>query len=129
MKKFFFPRMDMAEIFDRYSITEVKYHNAIKKTELSAEMRYLENIIIKGVGRNKFQEIIQSSYYHDLYEANFTVYNSINIAEVDIDGKILSAHQLNNVNKKRTAAKRNLLNKFLNEEIAEIKLDKVGNKL
>ena len=119
----------MAEIFDRYSITEVKYHNAIKKTELSAEMRYLENIIIKGVGRNKFQEIIQSSYYHDLYEANFTVYNSINIAEVDIDGKILSAHQLNNVNKKRTAAKRNLLNKFLNEEIAEIKLDKVGNKL
>ena len=119
----------MAEVFDRYSIIEIKYNNAVKKFEFTDDMKYLENVIVKGLGRNMFQEIILSPYYHDLYEANLLVYNSINVAELDVEGKILSAHQLNNINKKRTAAKRNLINKFLNESISEIKLDEVGNKV
>ena len=132
MKKWFYPRTDLAGIFDQYSILDVKYNNAINpttKSEIAAELKYLENIIVKGIGLNTFRKILISPEYNALFEANLFTYNAINVAEKDVDGKDLSAHQLNNINKKRTAAKRELAMKFLGEEISEIKLGVDGNKL
>lgn len=131
MKKWFYPRLDFSEIFDRYSILDVKYHNTIgqsTKSEITAELKYLENVIVKAIGLNSFRRVLISPEYNNLYEANYFTYNAINLAEKDIEGKELSAHQLNNINKKRTSAKRELSNKFLGEEIKEIKIDINGNK-
>lgn len=129
MKKWFFPRVDLAEIMDRYAIVEIKYHKAIQKAELGLEIKYLENLIIKSVGRNKFQEIILSPEYHNLYEANLETYDAINVAKKDKEGKILSAFQLDSINCKRTGAKRELSNKFLGEDIKEIKIGIDGQKI
>lgn len=114
---------------DRFSILEVKYHNVVNKSELGLEIKYLENLIIKGVGGNKFQDIIQSPEYNNLYTANLETYNAINVAKCDKEGKLLSAYQLDSINNKRTSAKRELSMRFLGEEIAEIKIDIDGNKL
>ena len=132
MKKWFYPRVDLAGIFDQYSILDVKYSNATEpstKTNISENLKYLEKLIVKGIGYNTFRKIIISPEYNNLFEANRFTFNAINIAERDMEGEELSAHQLNNINKKRTAAKRELSNKFLGEEISEIKLGVNGNKL
>ena len=132
MKKWFYPRTDLAGIFDQYSILDVKYHNAINtniKTEISTNLKYLENLIVKGIGLNTFRKILISPEYNNLFEANLFTYNAINVAEKDEDGSELSAHQLNNINKKRTSAKHELAMKFFGEEISEIKLGVDGNKL
>lgn len=131
MKRWYGIQVDLAEVLDRYSILEVKYNNCKEtklKTQIAARKKQLENWIIKDMGTIEFQKIIKSKEYNDLYEANQYIYNSIEVAEKDEEWKILSAHQLNNINKKRTIVKRLIMNKFFLSEPDEIKM-KEGRKV
>lgn len=129
MKRWYGIQVDLAEVLDRYSILEVKYNNCKEtklKTQIAARKKQLENWIIKDMGTIEFQKIIKSKEYNDLYEANQYIYNSIEVAEKDEEWKILSAHQLNNINKKRTIVKRLIMNKFFLSEPDEIKMKEGG---
>ena len=131
MKRWYGIQVDLAEVLDRYSILEVKYNNCKEtklKTQIAARKKQLENWIIKDMGTIEFQKIIKSKEYNDLYEANQYIYNSIEVAEKDEEWKILSTHQLNNINKKRTIVKRLIMNKFFLSEPDEIKM-KEGRKV
>ena len=121
--------IDKVEIFDRYSILDVKYNNSATasiKLEIRAKMNDLEKRLAKSLGLKLFQRIIASPQYNDLYMANLDIYDAVNLArDNQITGKALNA--LNDI---RTEKKRNLDSLFFGgNEMSEIKIDKEGNKI
>ncbi len=131
MSKGVFIVIDKIEAFDRLSILEIKYHAVqLSKTqenkhEISERIRDLEDRIIKAIGYKLFQKIKLSEDYNELFEANLTIFDGINLARQDK----ISGIKLNRLNEIRSEKKRNLDTKFFGNELKEIKIDENGEKI
>lgn len=116
-------QISLEESLDRLAIITIKYNitNDPKlKEKLSAQLLDLEMRIAKAIGYKKYQELMKSKEYSELFEANQSVFDGVDRSETR-DEKFL-AYDLNELNKKRTAAKRNISLKYCNEESQEVKI-------
>lgn len=103
-----------------YAITEIKYNTlvGVSKYKCSDDLNKLKRKLIKSLGYIKFQQLLLSKDYYNLYEVNL------------LANKIQALYSREEINNRLLSAKRNLSAKFLlSDEISEIK-PKVGrNKL
>lgn len=131
MPKGVFIIIDRVESFDRLSILEIKYNVSQKsnisqiKNQISENIRDLEGRIIKAIGYSLYQKVKISSEYHDLYEANWAIFDGVCKARK----KEISGFELNRLKEVRSEKKRNLDAKFFGNEMREIKIDNSGDRI
>lgn len=111
---------DAAGWFDELSILNVKLNLSSGEPHETA----LKNHAVLGVeieealGISLFHRIISSDEYKELYEANKTVFEAVELAKAD---KIL-ASEVDRLNYQRYVVKQNLQKKFFNDKLTEVKL-------
>ena len=110
---------------DSLSVLQIKYNQAQDpeiKQKLAAAIIEIENRIVKGIGFKTYQRIIGSEEYSQLYDKNYEVFMGIELAKNDVAGELISGYELDLLNTKRSAAKRNLFGKFCGGESEEVKI-------
>ena len=110
---------------DSLSVLQIKYNQAQDpeiKQKLAAAIIEIENRIVKGIGFKTYQRIIGSEEYSQLYDKNYEVFMGIELAKNDVAGEFISGYELDLLNTKRSAAKRNLFGKFCGGESEEVKI-------
>ncbi len=113
--------VDEAVAFDMLTILFVKKDfcsDANKRDSIKKQIKKLEKEIIASIGNQKFQSILLSKEYNDLYESNVDVFEGVERARSDE----ISAKELDTLNQKRTTAKRNFQGFHFGKEMVEVKL-------
>lgn len=112
--------LDEGFIFDILSILNVKIGqtNGFIRSQLIQNFEDLSLEIKDQIGISKFNKIIISDEYKELYEINKLVFESVDLAKQD---KIL-ASEVDKRNYARYIKKTELQKKFFNEEIREVKI-------
>lgn len=132
MRRFYPIPLEFGDVCDLLTIYQIKYNHAKDnkaKQELGVYIRDIEHRVTKSAGLKTYHAIIRSEQYNSLYEVNQKIYDAVNIAKKDKEGKIMSAYQLDQLNVNRNKAKRALNYKFLGEESSEVKLDGEGERI
>ena len=125
MKRYYTTQTEFSDLWDAISILQVKYDNCKEvstKMELKKKIQEFETWFVKGSGLNAYQDIIASKEYDDLYNANYQVFKAVDLSKEDVEGKLISGHQLDQLNINRNRAKRTLNQKFLLIDSEEIKI-------
>ena len=120
------------ESCDRLCILKIKYEqvkDAKLKQRLAASIIELENRMVKALGYKTYQKIISSPEFSALHDANFLVFDGVDKAKNDKDGEFISGYELDFLNVKRSAAKRNLMGKFCGTDGEELKIKKSGEQI
>jgi hypothetical protein len=107
--------VDEGYAFDYLSILDVK-KNIKPEIENSWFVCFL--FLEQQLGKNKMQEIVNSSEYKDLIKANQTTFEAVNKAKKNL----ISAKEVDDLNLFRYKNKIALQNKFFTNQAAEIKI-------
>ncbi len=112
--------LDACAWFDILSIYNVKIKecSGIKKEKSIDNFTKLGREIIDQIGKLKYDEILNSDEYHDLYQANLETFNKVELAQKD-NGL---AKEVDSCNYQRFIRKTELQNKFFDNEINEVKV-------
>jgi translation elongation factor P/translation initiation factor 5A len=112
--------LDEGYIFDILAVINVKIgqSSGFVKTKLVNSFTDLSSEIKDQIGEIKFNKIIISDEYKDLFQTNKEVFHLIDLAKQD---KVL-ASEVQVSNHKRFLAKSKLQNKFFDGEISEVKI-------
>lgn len=113
--------LDWGAWFDILSIYNVKINSCSgqNKQKNIQNFNNLANFIIEDIGTSKFNQIIESDEYKNLYEANKTVFELVELAKED---KIL-ASVVDKNNYFRFVKKTELQKKYFNNEVKEVKIN------
>ena len=115
--------VDEAYAFDYYSILELKKENG---SDIDQIIDLIKSDIINSIGEVKFNLIINSEEYLNLYLSNKNTFDAVDKAKTD---QVLASH-VDKCNYLRMINKKQLQNKFFLSDLSEIKLgyEKLNNK-
>jgi hypothetical protein len=107
--------VDEAYAFDYYSILELKYKNGYIAENL---LEQTKNDLYDSVGIELTDIILKSIEYKNLFNSNQITFDAVDKAKTDE----VSASYVDKCNYKRMLAKKDLQNKFFNNQLSETKI-------
>jgi hypothetical protein len=107
--------VDEAYAFDYYAILQIKKEYG-SNVDVSIEL--IKSDLIDSVGLEKFNQIINSKIYLDLYESNKETFKAVDKAKTD---EVLASY-VDKCNYKRMILKKELQIKFFSNSLSETKL-------
>ncbi len=107
--------VDEAYAFDYYSILKLKKENG---SDIDHIISIIESDIINHIGEIKFNSIINSEEYINLYSSNKTTFDAVDKAKTD---EVLASY-VDKCNYLRMIHKKELQNKVFSSDLSEIKL-------
>lgn len=113
--------LDWGAWFDILSIYNVKINSCSgqNKQKNIQNFNNLANFIIEDIGTSRFNEIIESDEYKNLYEANKTVFELVELAKLDK----IPASVVDKNNYFRFVKKTELQKKYFKNEVKEVKIN------
>lgn len=114
--------VDEAYAFDYYSILKLKKENG---SDIDQVINLIESDIINCIGEFKFNLIINSKEYLNLYSSNKNTFDAVDKAKTD---QVLASH-VDKCNYLRMIHKKELQIKFFSTDLSEVKLgyEKLNN--
>lgn len=111
--------LDEGYVFDMIAILEIKskIFTGQKLSKAIESMNYMSQEVISQIGKNKFDEILASNEYQNLYLANKKVFILIDQAK----GSTGLSKYTDDANYDRYLNKISLQKKFFNDIISEVK--------
>jgi len=108
------------EVFDKLAIISVKIGCGDKESAKISIDNFTElaSQVMKNIGELRFNEIMDSEEFKELYLANLDTFNKVELAQKD-NGL---AKEVDLCNYNRYLKKKELQKKFFNKEIKEIKI-------
>lgn len=124
---------DPGKILDELAILNVKLEKSsgLEKDKNIDNFTQLARQIIDNIGKTKYDEILNSDEYHDLYRENLEIFMLVDRLNglkkphiLMIPDKVLAkiAIEINDRNYNRYLAKIAIQKKFFNTEISEVKI-------
>ena len=107
--------VDEAYAFDYYSILELKRENG---SDIDQVIELIKSDIINNIGEIKFNLIINSKEYENLYSSNKKTFDAVDKAKTD---QVLASY-VDKCNYLRMIHKKELQNKFFSNDLSEVKL-------
>lgn len=107
--------VDEAYAFDYYSILELKKQNG---SQVDHIINIIKSDLEDQIGIEKFNLIINSEEYVNLYSSNKTTFDAVDKAKTD---EVLASY-VDECNYLRMIYKKELQNKFFSNNLSEIKL-------
>lgn len=109
--------VDEGYAFDYLAILRIKY-NRTNNPDVAGHLAECERSVLDQIKSKLFSEVKRSKEYHQLYESNLQVFDSI---EKLRSGQDISAKEIDDLNTARFICKKNLQNKFFKTPIKEFK--------
>lgn len=107
--------VDEAYAFDYYAILQIKKEYG---SNVDENIEQIKSDLIDSVGLEKFNQIINSEIYSNLYESNKETFKAVDKAKTD---EVLASY-VDKCNYKRMILKKELQNKFFSNSLSETKL-------
>jgi hypothetical protein len=107
--------VDEAYAFDYYSILKLKRENG---SDIDQVIDLIKYDIINYIGEIKFNLIINSKEYENLYLSNKNTFDAVDKAKTD---QVLASH-VDRCNYLRMIHKKELQSKFFSNDLSEVKL-------
>lgn len=107
--------VDEAYAFDYYSILKLKRENG---SDIDQVINLIKSDIINYIGEIKFNLIINSKEYENLYLSNKNTFDAVDKAKTD---QVLASH-VDRCNYLRMIHKKELQSKFFSNDLSEVKL-------
>jgi hypothetical protein len=107
--------VDEAYAFDYYSILKLKRENG---SDIDQVINLIKSDIINYIGEIKFNLIINSKEYENLYLSNKNTFDAVDKAKTD---QVLASY-VDRCNYLRMIHKKELQSKFFSNDLSEVKL-------